>query len=262
MKTYLDQIIAGHRVRAALDKRLTRDLEQEALSAPPTRGFAKALAGQGLSVIAEVKRRSPSKGDLLTDLDPAVLAGEYVAGGATCLSVLTDGENFGGSPEDLRLARQATAVPVIRKDFTVHELDVLDARIMGADCVLLIVAALSDGELEQFHGLARSIGLDVLVETHDEPELSRALAVDATLVGVNQRDLTTFEVDHERARRVAAAIPKDVTSVCESGVRGPGDAASVARAGYDAVLVGELLVTSADPSGAVAELVAAGQLCD
>jgi len=262
MKTYLDKIIAGHRARAALDSRSTRDLEHRALSGPPTRGFADALVGRGLSVIAEVKRRSPSKGDLLIDLDPAALAGDYVSGGATCLSVLTDGENFGGSPEDLRLAREATGVPVIRKDFTVHEHDVLDARVIGADCVLLIVAALSDGELEQFHGLAESVGLDVLVETHDEHELDRALAIGATLVGVNQRDLVTFEVDHERAKRVGAAIPRDVTSVCESGVRGPGDAASVARAGYDAVLVGESLVTSGDPRGAVAELVAAGQLGD
>jgi len=260
MKTYLDEIIAGHRARTSSDGRSTRHLEREALAAPPTRGFAAALVGPGLSVIAEIKRRSPSKGDLFADLEPATLADDYVRGGAKCLSVLTDQVNFGGSPLDLRLAREAVGVPVIRKDFTVDERDVLDARIMGADCVLLIVAALSDGELEQFHGLAITIGLDALVETHDEDELGRALAVGATLVGVNQRDLVTFEVDHERAQRVGAAIPKNVTSVCESGVRGPSDAASVAKAGYDAVLVGESLVTSGDPRGAVCELVAAGKL--
>ena len=260
MTTYLDRIIADHRVRAASDGRATTGLAGQARSAPPTRGFRSALAGGGLSVIGEIKRKSPSKGDLFSDLDPATLARQYVTGGAACLSILTDSEYFGGSPADLALARDAVAVPVIRKDFTVHDNDVHDARIMGADCLLLIVAALSHGELEQFHGLAVEIGLEVLVETHDEAEVDRAIAVGASLVGVNQRDLFTFDVDHERAKRVAGAIPEGIVSVCESGIRGPDDASSLAEIGYDAILVGEALVTSGDPLGAVRELVAAGEL--
>ncbi|HET6775210.1 MAG TPA: indole-3-glycerol phosphate synthase TrpC, partial [Acidimicrobiales bacterium] len=202
-------------------------------------------------VIAEVKRRSPSRGDLAAGLDPAALAADYERGGATCLSVLTDGEFFGGSPDDLRAARAATRVPVLRKDFTVSPADVCDARIMGADAVLLIAAALDDDELADLHTLAVDVGLDALVEVHDEAELDRALAAGAHLVGVNQRDLVTFEVDHERAARVGAAIPPTVVRVAESGVRGPDDAATLAAAGFDAVLVGELLVTSGDPAGAI-----------
>lgn len=225
---------------------------------PAPRGFAQALRAPGLSVISEVKRRSPSKGDLFADLDPGELARSYASGGAACLSVLTDGPNFGGSAEDLAAARSAVELPVIRKDFTVHPHDILDARIMGADAVLLIAAALDDAELVDFHALATEVGLDALVETHDEAEVERALAVGATLVGVNQRDLVTFQVDHERARRVAASIPQACVRVAESGVRGPQDAASLAEVGYDAVLVGESLVTSGDPAAAVKALIDAG----
>lgn len=259
VKTYLDDILARHRREAALDDRSLADVVAAVGSAPPTRGFADALrATDGLAVIAEVKRRSPSKGDLFAHLDPATLAKEYEVGGATCLSVLTDGESFGGSPEDLIGARAAVSLPVLRKDFTVCERDVADARLMGADCVLLIAAALDDDELTSCHRLADDIGIDVLVEVHDETELDRALAVGARLVGVNQRDLATFRVDHERAARVAASIPADVVSVAESGVRGPDDAAALAEAGYDAVLVGESLVTAPDAGMAVAALRAAG----
>ena len=259
MKTYLDDILTRHRAAASEDTRSFADLFAVATAMPPTRGFTEALReSDGLAVIAEIKRRSPSKGDLFADLDPALLAGQYRLGGAACLSVLTDVESVGGSPEDLGTARDACPLPVLRKDFTVSARDVLDARIMGADCVLLIAAALDDGELEEFHALAGDLGLDALVEVHDEPELARALAVGATLVGVNQRDLVTFEVDHERATRMAAAFPADVVSVAESGVRGPADAASLAAAGYDAVLVGESLVTSGDPAAAVAALRSAG----
>lgn len=211
-----------------------------------------------MSVIAEVKRRSPSKGDLFAGLDPARLAGQYRDGGAAALSVLTDGPNFGGGPDDLVAARSSADLPVLRKDFTVDERDVLDARIMGADCVLLIVAALSDAELTRFGALAAELGMDALVETHDDAELERALACGATLVGVNQRDLVTFEVDHERAGRMAALFPDGLISVAESGVRGPDDAAHLAEVGYDAVLVGESLVTSGDPAAAVAALREAG----
>jgi indole-3-glycerol phosphate synthase len=259
MATYLDSILERHRREAAVDQRPVAGLRDDAERRPPTRGFARALRdADGLGVIAEVKRRSPSKGDLHADLDPAVLAKQYESGDATCLSVLTDTVSFGGSAADLAAARAACTLPVLRKDFTVSAHDVLDARLMGADCVLLIAAALDDTELRTFHDLATDIGLDALVEVHDEAELARALDVGATLVGVNQRDLVTFEVDHERALRMATAFPSGVVSVAESGVRGPDDAAALAAAGYDAVLVGESLVTSGDPTAAVAALRSAG----
>ncbi len=205
-------------------------------------------------MISEIKRRSPSKGDLNISLDPAALAQAYAVGGATCLSVLTDEEFFGGSVADLQAARAACSLPVLRKDFTVDARDVADARLMGADCVLLIAAALGRDELVELHGIATSIGLDVLVEIHDEPELEVAVAAGATLVGVNQRDLVTFQVDHARAVRMAGLIPDGVVRVAESGVRGHEDAAALRAAGYHAVLVGETLVTAGDPAAAITQL--------
>lgn len=255
MGTYLDTIIAAHRAAAASDERSLDDLLTAVEGSPPPRGFGAALAASPtLRVIAEIKRRSPSKGALNPDLDPASVAADYERGGAACLSVLTDAEFFGGSPSDLGEARAATDLPVLRKDFTVSERDVCDARLIGADAVLLIVAALSDDELGRFLALATDVGLDALVEVHDEAEAGRALAVGATVVGVNQRDLATFEVDTDRAVRVASAIPDGVVKVAESGIRGPGDAARLAAAGYHAVLVGEALVTSDDPAAAVRAL--------
>lgn len=206
-------------------------------------------------MISEIKRRSPSKGDLNVGLDPAVMAATYASGGATCLSVLTDSEFFGGSAADLQAARAACQLPVLRKDFTVSQHDVLDARLMGADCLLLIAAALDPAELKDLHALAVEVGLDVLVEIHDEPEMEVALAAGATLVGVNQRDLVTFQVDHARAVRMGAAFPDGVVKVAESGVRGRADAESLRAAGYDAVLVGETLVTAGDPAAALADLI-------
>jgi indole-3-glycerol phosphate synthase len=258
LPTYLDRILEAHRARAAVDRRPAGELEAAAEAAPPVRGFAARLGGDGLHVIAEVKRRSPSKGDLAIGLDPADLARAYEAGGASCLSVLTDVEFFGGSVDDLAVARAAVDLPVLRKDFTVSAADVYDARAMAADCVLLIAAALDDGELAELHGLARDLGLDALVEIHDEAELDRALAVEATLVGVNQRDLVTFEVDTDRAVRLAPQMPDGVVRVAESGITGPADAARLRAAGYHAVLVGEHLVRSGDPATAVRHLVAAG----
>jgi len=254
--TYLDKILDHHRAVAATDTRPVEALLDEARAMPPTRGFRAALAGrERLGVIAEIKRRSPSKGDLNADLDPAEMARSYERGGAACLSVLTDVEHFGGSVVDLQAARAACTLPVIRKDFTVGERDVLDARIMGADCVLLIAAALDPAELAALHSLAVGVGLDVLVEIHDERELEHALAADATLIGVNQRDLVTFQVDHDRAVRMAGVIPDHAVKVAESGVRGAEDARSLRAAGYDAVLVGETLVTSGDPAAAIADLI-------
>lgn len=221
---------------------------------PAPRPFAAALRSDGFAVIAEIKRRSPSRGDLATNLNPAELAGHYERGGAAALSVLTDAEFFAGSPADLAAARLACALPVLRKDFTVDRRDVLDARLMGADAILLIVAALDDTELRALLALATDVGLDALVEVHDEAEADRALAAGATLVGVNQRDLTTFAVDRNLARRLRSRLGPDVVAVAESGVTGPEDAADLADAGYHAVLVGEALVTSADPAAAVRDL--------
>jgi indole-3-glycerol phosphate synthase len=256
MRTYLDDILARHREAAAADTRSLDELVAAAQERPAARGFRAALAGAGqLAVISEIKRRSPSKGWLHADLDPAALARTYEIGGASCLSVLTDEEFFGGSVADLQTARSACSLPVIRKDFTVSFHDVADARLMGADCVLLIAAALDRSELAELHAFAVQLGLDVLVEIHDEDELEVALAADATLIGVNQRDLVTFHVDHARAVRMAGVIPDHAVKVAESGVRGGADARALEAAGYDAVLVGETLVTSGDPAAAIRELI-------
>jgi len=254
---YLDKIVQSHREVASRDQRNLDDLAGQASALSSTRGFGERLvqgSRESLCVIAEIKRKSPSKGVLHANLDAARIASLYEQGGASCLSVLTDELFFGGSVEDLQIARSSTSLPVIRKDFTVSEFDVLDARLMGADCVLLIAAALTDDELSRFHDLAVQIGLEVLVETHDEHELERALNVGATIVGVNQRDLITFEVDHARAERMASLIPPTVVRVAESGVRNADDARRLRDAGYDAVLVGESIVTSIDPVAAVRDL--------
>lgn len=253
MRTYLDEILAAHRRHAAADVRSVAALEALVADAPPSRPFAGALragaacsTGHPIAVIAEVKRRSPSKGPLAESLDPGRLAGAYTAGGASCLSVLTDRDFFGGSPDDLVAARAATSLPALRKDFTVADADVYEARAMGADAVLLIVAALSDAELARFVALTARLGIEALVEVHDEDELSRALAAGATVVGVNQRDLHSFAVDRERALRVGAAIPEGVVAVAESGITGSDDLRRLADAGFHAALVGEALVTAPD----------------
>ena len=255
MATYLDRILERHRETAAADTRTLGELVAQTACLPPCRGFRAALiAKPDMAVIAEVKRRSPSKGDLHADLDAAATAKAYESGGASCLSVLTDQEFFGGSVADLQAARSAVPLPVIRKDFTVDPRDIADARLMGADAVLLIAAAVDPFELVDLHELATELGLDTLVEVHDEPELEEAMNAGAQLVGVNQRDLVTFEVDHQRAERMAREIPAGVVKVAESGVRDPDDARRLAESGYDALLVGESLVTSADPAAAVRAL--------
>jgi indole-3-glycerol phosphate synthase len=255
--TYLDRILVAHRDAAARDSRPLGPLVKRASDLSPTRGFRRALAdspASEIAVVAEVKRRSPSKGPLAPALDPAALARDYQSGGATCLSVLTDEEFFGGSAADLAQARAACELPVLRKDFTVSDRDVVDARLMGADAVLLIVAALAPDELEQYLGLADQVGLDALVEVHDEAELEQAVAAGAELIGVNQRDLVTFEVDTARAVRLGHLLPEEAIGVAESGIRDGADAAALREAGYRAVLVGETLVTSPDPAEAVRRL--------
>ena len=254
---YLDKIVQSHREKAAREHRNLDELVAQAGLLPATRGFAEQLvvgSREQLCVIAEIKRKSPSKGVLHPDLNASNISALYEQGGASCLSVLTDEDFFGGSVEDLQSARASTSLPVIRKDFTVSEFDVVDARLMGADCVLLIAAVLTNDELSRFFDLAMHIGLDVLVETHDESELDRALNVGANIVGVNQRDLITFEVDHARAERMASLIPPTVVRVAESGVRDAHDARRLRDAGYDAVLVGESIVTAVDPVSAVRDL--------
>jgi indole-3-glycerol phosphate synthase len=257
--TYLDSILVAHRRRAAADTRPRGMLEQMVADLPPTRGFSEALSARRandheIAVIAEIKRRSPSRGDLALALDPAVLAGEYARGGAAALSVLTDEEFFSGAVSDLQAARDAVALPVLRKDFTVSFRDLYDARAMGADAALLIVAALAQDELAELVTLAYELGLSALVEVHDEAELTRALDAGATLVGVNQRDLHTFEVDTDRAVRVGEAMPDDVVRVAESGVRVPADVSRLFDAGFHAVLVGETLVRADDPAEALRQL--------
>lgn len=258
MTTYLDGILASHRAAAADDARPLDALVEQVADCRPTRGFGAALrSASPLGVIAEVKRRSPSKGDLALDLDPAELSASYAEGGAACCSVLTDVDYFGGSVADLQLVRESVSIPILRKDFTVSAHDVVDARLMGADCVLLIVAALDDSELHDFHTLATEIGLDVLVEVHDEAEAERAINAGGSIIGVNQRDLRTFEVDVERAARVAGSLPATAVRVAESGIRGPQDIPALVEAGFDAVLVGESLVTHTGPSNGVRSLIAA-----
>ncbi len=244
---YLEDILARHRDVASRDDRKTSDLVEVALRSDVSRGFAKKIVQDSvdcLAVIAEIKRRSPSRGALNQDLKPEVIASQYQQAGASCISVLTDSEFFGGSAVDLQLARNASVLPFLRKDFTVSLNDICDARIMNADCILLIVAALSRAELSEFHLFAKDLGLDVLVEVHDEAELEAALNIGAEIVGVNQRDLKTFEVDEQRAVRVANKIPRDILKIAESGVKTKSDALQLRQVGFHAILVGESLVTS------------------
>jgi indole-3-glycerol phosphate synthase len=242
--TYLDEILAHHRARAEADTREWRDRLDVHYAGP---SMLEALASQlngFVKVIAEVKRRSPSKGWLNENLDVAHLAHEYADGGASAISVLTDVEHFSGAIDDLTTVTSTVTLPVLRKDFTVSANDVLDTAAMGAGAVLLIVAALDRSELEAFIALAHSIGIDALVEVHDQEEAQRGLDAGARIIGVNQRNLHTFDVDRENAINVIDAIPSSIVTVCESGLASPDDVQRAAESGFDAVLVGESFVTS------------------
>lgn len=253
--TFLDRILATKRDEVRRLRARAREIEALAADAAPPRDFAGALgSAPGLAVIAELKRRSPSKGDLAPDLDPAATARTYAAGGASALSVLTDREWFGGSLDDLVSARDACDLPVLRKDFVIDPLQVTEARAVGADAVLLIVTALSDTQLGDLSGVAADHALTALVEVHDAGELDRALGAGCEVLGVNSRDLTTFEEDLETTRHLATAIPDGVLAVAESAIRTVDDAATVAGAGYRAALVGEALVRADDPAALVARL--------
>jgi indole-3-glycerol phosphate synthase len=259
--TILDEIVAWKRVEVAQQARdLPLEVLQEAAtSAPPPRDWIGALRQPGVSLIAEVKRASPSAGVLRPGLDSAALAAEYAAGGAVALSVLTDARYFQGSLGDLRAAHAATALPVLRKDFTVSSYQIYEARAVGADAVLLIVAVLGDETLAALHRLAQTLGMAALVEVHDEDELQRALAIGPRVIGVNNRDLHTFQVDLETTARLRARIPDEVVLVAESGVHAPADVARLAEMGADAMLVGEALVRAAQPGVKAHQLVAVGQ---
>lgn len=255
----LDEILATKRAEIALfgsDEALDT-LRRAARDSAPARDFERALRGADgrLAVIGELKRRSPSKGDLAPDLDPASVATAYERGGAAALSVLTDGPYFGGSAADLEDARAATSIPILRKDFTIDPSQVYETRAIGADAILLIVAAIpDDGLLRELREIAAAIGLAIVVEAHDEAELDRALGIGVRIVGVNARDLGTFDEDLAVSERLAKRIPGEVIAVAESAVRTAEDAGRMAAAGYDAVLVGEALVRSADPASLVAAM--------
>jgi indole-3-glycerol phosphate synthase len=256
----LDEILAGVREDVAVrQEQVPLDALRDlcAGSLPPRDGYA-ALRAPGVGVIAEVKRSSPSQGTLAEIPDPAELAKEFAAGGARCVSVLTEGRWFGGSLEDLSAVRAAVSVPVLRKDFVVSSYQVHEARAYGADLVLLIVAALDQNTLVGLLERVESLGMTPLVEVHTEEEADRALAAGARVIGVNARNLTTLEVDRSVFERIAPGLPNKIVKVAESGVRGPHDLIRYAAAGADAVLVGEGLVTQKSPRDAVAELVTAG----
>jgi indole-3-glycerol phosphate synthase len=256
----LDEIIAGVRVDLARRQETVSldDLKERVGRRDPALDPMPRYRADGISVIAEVKRSSPSKGELADIPDPAALAADYEAGGASTISVLTEERRFDGSLEDLMAVRGAVSVPVLRKDFIVTSYQLWEARAAGADLALLIVAALNDHELVGLVERARSIGLTPLVEVHDEEEVSRAIDAGADLIGANARNLKTLEVDRSTFARVAPRIPSGVVRVAESGVRGPHDVIEYAKDGADVVLVGESLVTGKDPRTAVADLVAAG----
>jgi len=235
-------------------------LRRSALEAAPARDFTGALrrADGTIAVIAEIKRRSPSKGDLAPDLVPGVTAKDYERGGASAVSVLTDREFFGGAVDDLQTVRADISLPVLRKDFTIDEVQVYETRAIGADAILLILSALpDDAVVRDLQELAWSLGLSVLVEAHDEAELERGLAVGARILGVNARNLSTFDEHLDSVADVGAQIPAETIAVAESAIRRPEDAAQMAAVGFDAVLVGEALVRSEDAVGLVGALGAA-----
>jgi indole-3-glycerol phosphate synthase len=247
--------IAERRARVSQE-----ELARRAALAPPVRGFVGAIerkiARGEAAVIAEIKKASPSKGLLRADFRPAEIAQSYAAGGAACLSVLTDVDFFQGADENLREARAACSLPVLRKDFTIDPYQVHEARVLGADCILLIIAALGDAALGKLAGLAQHLGMDVLVEVHDAPELERALKLNTALIGINNRNLRSFETRLETTLDLLDRIPPDRIVVTESGIHTPADVTRMRAAGVHAFLIGEAFMKAPDPGAKLAELFA------
>jgi indole-3-glycerol phosphate synthase len=256
----LDRIVEVKRGEVAALAGRRDGLRAAAVDAAPARGFASALRrGDHLAVIAEIKRRSPSAGWIHEGVDAAAVASLYASGGAAALSVLTDREFFGGGLSDLAAVRNRVDLPLLRKDFVIDPVQVHEARVAGADAVLLIVRILTDGQLADLLGESAAVGLDVLVETHDAVEVERALAADAAVIGVNSRDLATFRTDLAAARQLAAGVPAERVLVAESGIAAAADVAALASAGFDAILVGERLMRALDPVEALGALAAVGR---
>ena len=245
----LERIVAAKRAEIAATKR-PLDLD----SAPPVRDFVAALRAKRPAVIAEIKRASPSKGVLRQDFDPVAIARSYEAAGAACMSVLTDREFFQGAPEHLSAARRACRLPALRKDFIIDPFQVYEARALGADCVLLIVACLEDRQMRDLEALAHDLKMAVLVEVHDAGELDRALELKTPLLGINNRNLRTFETRLETTLDLLPRIPEDKIVVTESGILAPADVARMRASGVHTFLVGEAFMRAADPGAALREL--------
>lgn len=257
----LDELVAGA-VADASERRAARSLAQveaDALAQAPALDALAALAPTArVKIIAEVKRASPSRGELAAIADPAALAVSYQTGGASAISVLTEGRRFGGSLHDLEQVRAAVEIPVLRKDFIAEPYQVFEARAAGADLVLLIVAALDDAALQELHGLIQQLGMTALVETHSAREVDRALELGAAVVGVNARNLSTFELDRDLFGTLADRIPSGVIRIAESAVLEPADVTHYREAGADVVLIGEALVKGDDPVATLEQFLAAG----
>jgi len=262
MSDILERILATKRLEVAQAQAarplatLRRDAEQRGDQRDFVGAMRRRLAARRPAVIAEVKKASPSKGMLRADFDPAAIARSYAANGAACLSVLTDRDYFQGAPEYLAQAREASGLPALRKDFIVDAYQVVEARAMGADAILLIVAALDDARLREFEALAHSLGMAVLVEVHDAAELDRALRLSTPLLGINNRNLRTFETTLDTTLALLPSIPADRIVVTESGILAPADVARMRAAGVDAFLVGEAFMRAADPGAELARLFA------
>lgn len=253
---HLDPILEATRRRlASLRRRVLTDLESEALEQDPPRDFLSAIRARGISLIAEIKRRSPSAGDLRVGAKARELAVAYREGGARALSVLTEPTFFAGTNEDLKEARDASDLPVLRKDFVIHPFQVLESRAGGADAILLIVKAIDDPVLlAEMAKVAANLGMSALIEVHDESELEVALELQPQLIGINQRNLRSFQIDAGLALRLRPRIPSEVAVVAESGIASRDDVARLEEAGVDAVLVGEFLMRADDPAAAAARL--------
>lgn len=252
----LDDILTARRADVAAAQRTTPRAALEALPgwAQPRRGFAAALRAGAPAIIAEVKKASPSKGVIRADFEPVTIARQYAAGGAAALSVLTEERFFQGSPDYLQAIRAAVDLPLLRKDFIIDDYQLVEARAWGADAALLIVGALDDAQLRDLHAAGRTLGLDMLVEAHDEAEVDRAVAAGAELIGVNNRDLRTFVTTLATAERLRPRIPAGAIAVAESGIETAADIARLRAAGYEAFLVGESLMRQPDPGAALVAL--------